>query len=196
MNYFFSGWGVSKIKNCDDYIFLDSTKIVAEYKTVENIAQNFEKIFPQKIEILSAWSMGAIIVLGILEKIKAKKIILYSPTLKFAANDEILEQLNNLRQNIVKNKENAMKLFYRKCGISRELYDESYYMVEELLSGLDFLENTELNITQVPENTEFIVVCGENDKIISPDFSINIAEKLGAKLVLIPNGSHYDAVLW
>ena len=196
MNYFLSGWAVpsSVIKNYSDCIFLDSTKIVAEYKTVENISLNFEKIFPQKIETLAAWSMGAIIALGILEKIKAKKIILHSPAFKFAANNEVLNRLNILRQNIIKNKETAMKLFYRNCGISRDLCNADYYTVQELLSGLDFLENTELNVTQVPENTEVIIVCGENDKIVSSDLSIYVAEKLRVKFISIPNGSHFTAV--
>ena len=191
MNYFLSGWAVPEIKGYNNYNFLDSTKIVAEYKTIENIARNFDKIFPKNIKTLAAWSMGAIIVLGVLQKIKAEKIILLSPALKFAANDEDLSRLNMLRKNIIQNKETAVKLFFRKCAIPKEASDANYYTTEELLYGLDFLEKTEINPAQIPKNSEIIVISGENDKIISQDLSINVAEKLGAKFVSIPNGSHF-----
>jgi hypothetical protein len=194
MNIFISGWAVapnwnySKNLKCE---VIDSTKIVAEYKTIENIVQNFDKIFPNNIETLNAWSMGAIIVLGVLPKIRAKKIKLFSPTLKFVENESIWEELKKLRQNISEDKNIALKLFFRKCGIPKELTDTSYYAAEELLIGLDFLEKTEICEIVKPNNYEISVICGENDKIISQKSSFEVAEKLGVKPVVIPNGSHF-----
>jgi alpha/beta superfamily hydrolase len=190
MNYFLSGWAIlpQNLLNCE---IIDSTKIVSEYKTIENIAQNFDEIFPKNIEILSAWSMGAIIASGVLEKIKAKKIILCSPALKFVENGDVLEELKKLRENIIQNKETAIKLFARKCGISRDLINTNYYTVKELLAGLDFLENTEIKLAQVSKNSEITVIYGENDKIISPKLSIEVAEKLGVKAIMVDGGGHF-----
>jgi esterase/lipase len=199
MNCFLSGWAIPpniNHNNYKDYYFLDSTKIVSEYKTAENIAQNFEKIFPKDTETIAAWSMGTIIVLSVLEKIKAKKIILCSPTMKFAANDEILKRLNMLRQNISQDKQAAINIFSRNCGIPKNLVNASHYTNEELYAGLDFLEKTEINFLQVPINTEFTVIYGENDKIISCDLSIKTAEKLNAKMISIPNGKHFDSLAY
>jgi hypothetical protein len=191
MNCFLSGWAVTpKNLNCE---IIDSTKLVSKYKTIENIAQNFDKIFPQNIKTLSAWSMGAIIVLGVLQKIKAEKIILHSPALKFSANDEISKELDKLQKNIVENKETAVKLFSRKCGIPKELVDASYYGVEELSAGLDFLRKTEIKFLEIHRSMKIIVICGENDKIISPNLSFEVAEKLGAEIISIPNGSHFNS---
>jgi len=190
MNVFVSGWAVvPQDINCE---IIDSTKIVAEYKTIENISQNFDKIFPQNIETLTAWSMGAIIVLGVLSKIKAKKNILYSPTLKFVENEIVLEELKKLRQNVCENKETAIKLFSRKCGIPKELVDVNYYTTEELLAGLDFLEKTEISKIIKPENCEISVIYGTNDKIISPKSSLEVAEKFGVKPTIILNGNHFS----
>jgi len=188
MNCFLSGWAIAPNHSGapNSLNSLDSTKIVTEYKSVEKIAQNFDKIFPQNIKTLITWSMGSIIALGVLEKLQAKKIILYSPTLKFEAIDE----LQKLRENIILNKETALKLFARKCGISKDLVDVSYYTAKELLAGLDFLENTRINPAQVPENKDVTVVYGENDNIISPHESIEVAERLGVKAVKIAGGGH------
>jgi hypothetical protein len=191
MNCFFSGWATAPTNL--NYEIIDSTKIVYKYKNIENITRNVDKIFPEEIETLVAWSMGAIIVLGCLPKITAKKIILCSPTLKFCANDSVLEELNKLRENIVKNKETAMKLFFRKCAIPRELIDCTYYTTEELLAGLDFLEKTEIREIIKSKNCEISIICGEADKIISKNLSLKVAEKLGIKPIVIPNGSHFDS---
>lgn len=189
MNLFVSGWAVVPQKiNCE---IIDSTKIVAEYKTIENIAQNFDKIFPKEIETLTAWSMGTIIILGVLSKIKAKKIILYSPALKFIENEIVLEELKKLQQNVIENKEIAIKLFSRKCGIPKHLVDVNYYSTEELSAGLDFLEKTEICEITKPKDCEISIIYGENDKIISPKLSVEIAGKLGVKPITIAGGNHY-----
>ena len=185
MNCFISGWAFPPPPTAANSI--DITKIVAEYKTIENIALNFDKIFPKEIKTLTTWSMSSIIALGVIDKIQAKKIILYSPAFKF----EAIEELKMLRQNIIQNKDVALKLFARKCGIPKDLINTSYYTTQELLAGLDFLENTEIKPPQVPPNTKVIVVYGENDKIISPDSSKFVAEKLGVKAVMIENGEHF-----
>lgn len=201
MNIYLSGWAVAPIagivpQNLSCKI-IDSTKIVAEYKTIENIKRNFDKIFPKntadypQIDTLVAWSMGAIIALGVLSKINAKKIILLSPTLKFVENEIVLNELQKLRKNILKNKETAIKLFSRNCGIPRELIDTSYYSTEELSAGLDFLEKTEIHEISNKNNSQISIICGENDKIISTKSSIEVAEKLGIKPSLIPSGSHF-----
>ena len=194
MNCFLSGWAVMpRNLNCK---IIDSTKLVSKYKTIENIAQNFDEIFPTNINTFGAWSMGAIIVLGVLQKIKAKKIILCSPALKFAANDEVSKELDKLQKNVIENKETAVKLFSRKCGIPRELINATYYNAEELSAGLDFLKKTEINCLEIFRNVEIVVVCGENDKIIQPNLSLEVAEKIGAKLILLPNGSHFDSLVY
>jgi len=185
MRCFISGWAFPPPQTATNSI--DSTKIVAEYKTIENIAQNIDKIFPQEIKTLISWSMGSIITLGVMDKIKAKKIILYSPTFKYGAIDE----LQKLRQNIIQNKEVALKLFARKCGIPKDLVNTDYYTEEELLAGLDFLENTEIKHSQIPQNSNINVVYGENDKIISPQQSINVAEKFGVKPIMITGCGHF-----
>ena len=185
MNCFISGWAFSPPPTAQNSI--DATKIVAEYKTIENIAQNFDKIFPKDIKTLTTWSMGSIITLGVLEKIQAKKIILYSPTFKYKA----IEELKMLRQNVIQNKETALKLFARKCCIPKDLVDTNYYTTQELLTGLDFLENTEIKSANFSENTKVMVVYGENDKIISPKESIEVAEKLKVKAIKIDGGEHF-----
>jgi alpha/beta superfamily hydrolase len=194
MDCFISGWAVTPTNL--NYEIIDSTKIVSEYKNIENISKNINKIFPEKIQTLVAWSMGAIIVLGCMHKIKAKKIILCSPTLKFVANDYISQDLNRLRQNVVINKETAIKSFYRKCGVPKDSIDLNYYTAEELLAGLDFLEKTEIREIIKPQCCEISIICGENDKIISQNQSIKVAQKLCVKPTVIPNANHFDTVVY
>jgi esterase/lipase len=190
MNCFLSGWAVMPQNiNCR---IIDSNKLAAKYKTIKNIEQNFDKIFPPNIDTLGAWSLGAIIVLGVLPKIRAKKIVLCSPALKFAAKDQILQELNKLRRNIIENKETALNLFFRKCAIPKALRCVNNYTVEELSDGLNFLLDTEINSLEIHRSTEIIVVCGENDKIIPQESSLEVADKLRVKPILIPNGSHFD----
>jgi esterase/lipase len=192
MNYFLSGWAIAPVNlNCE---IIDSTKLVSKYKSIKNIVQNFDEIFLEDIETLTAWSMGAMIALGCLRKITAKKIILCSPALKFTANDKILEELNKLRQNIVKNKETAIKLFYHNCGFPKNLSNVTYYNTEELLDGLDFLKETEICEIIKPQNCEISIIYGENDKIISQNLSLKVAEKFGVEPIIIPKGNHFDAL--
>jgi len=196
MNCFLTGWA-SPFPNS-----LDTTKLVAEYGTMENILKNAETIFPQNIETLSAWSMGAIIALGILGKVSGvKRVVLISPTLKFCCNDEMTAELKLLKRNIAKNKEAALKPFAKICGVPDEKIESEpcIYSTEELLAGLDFLEKTEISckdtacLVRDKNAPKISIICGENDKIIPLKSSLEVAEKLGVSPIIVPNGSHFDA---
>jgi len=192
MNLFITGWA-SPLPNS-----LDSTKLAAKYKTMENIQQNAEEIFPKNADVIAAWSMGAIITLGILEDnplSQLKRVILISPTLKFCCNNEMAAELKIMKRGIAKNKEAAMKSFAKICGVPDKITESEpcIYSSDELLAGLDFLEETEFRNIIKPKNCEISIICGEKDKIIPLASSLEVAEMLEVKPIIIPNGNHFDA---
>lgn len=135
-------------------------------------------------DLIVAWSMGAID-FCMRERINFKKVILVAPAENFllCSNKRVIERMKKalildkyilllefLKNNFFNNK--VYEIFIERYKEELKLLDE-----KELLDGLDFLINAQMNKNNNLSDS-IVILLGENDKIINNKISYEFVSKI------------------
>lgn len=193
---FLSGWATppSLFSDVlpDDTLFLDSTLLIDQYKTVEKLTNHLVETLLSETDIhLIGWSTGAIIALELLKKTHVNRATLFAPTLSFLKTDSLpgvdSSALASLQKGVHQKREITMKHFFRNCGFRERKDLSAPYSAEQLSAGLTFLEETVItHPLSAPANTALIH--GLNDRIIPVASGRAVSEALNKPLTEISGG--------
>ncbi len=145
---------------------------------------------------LAGWSTGAIAAAAIASLINCSKLILLSSTPSFCRRDNFRYAtppliVKNMIKSIKENKIQVLQQFYSQCGFTDLTIDYNRYSDEELVCGLQFLEQVNLIPMLTLPLPSFPVYClhGSEDRIIPAAAGKYLCQKIGGKWIQ-SDGSH------
>lgn len=145
---------------------------------------------------LAGWSTGAIAATAIASLIKSSKLVLLSSTPSFCRRDNFRYAmpplvLQNMIKSIKVNKIQVLQQFYNQCGFTDLTIDYNRYSGEELVCGLQFLEQVNLIPMSTLPAPCFPVYClhGTEDRIIPAAAGKYLCRMIGGNWIQL-NGSH------
>lgn len=172
--------------------YIDINRIMPELIHNGVLIDNWQTVLKKLITpdeyrpgILAGWSTGAIAALALAPILKPSKLILLSATPSFCRRVDFRFGIKSV---VLKNMINSMKQdirpvinqFLMECGMKNDSLMDCKYTLNELVCGLQFLEQaTLLPVTAIQCRT--LCLHGKNDKIIPSDAGKYLCEKLGGE---------------
>ncbi|MCT4633485.1 MAG: alpha/beta hydrolase [Firmicutes bacterium] len=201
-----SGWG-------DDGSLWENTinEFSSSYKThfIDiNIEGNFEKqlekvnnyIDDKKIikPIILAWSMGSILAIRLASKVDISALVLIGATGSFVKRKEkgsswSKKDVEIMKNNLLRNKNKQMRNFMKLSGAYGDILKDyaDLKTVEELISGLDVLIDTNVIQDAKKIKCSTLLIHGEKDKIVPLEKGKELSSIIeGSKLIIYENCGH------
>lgn len=187
-----TGWAIPAefIDTPESVSIFDSTINVQRMVQQNRIRENWKDLLIEeftKTEIsdeIIGFSLGAIFATALAQEIPFQKITLLSPTFSFTAGKINPHGIpKKIVQNMIKalgtNPSLTLKKFYKNCGISQAVSSE--YREEELLAGLQFLLEIELEKKEFKGSPTIEIIQAKDDRIISKHSSYDFASYYSVK---------------
>jgi pimeloyl-[acyl-carrier protein] methyl ester esterase len=143
-------------------------------------------------EIIIGWSTGAHIILKNIEKVTAKykNIFLFSPFLNFTKYTD-KRILNFMIKKFKIEPVSVIKDFYKNCGITETNIINEYNDFGNLIDGLEYLLNSDINLSPINSDSKIYIYHGLNDKIVPAKASEEINMQLDNSKLKLINAPHF-----
>lgn len=163
--------------------------IVEDHRLIVNWKQKLKDLlfadYP-KVVTLAGWSTGAIVAAAIADLVNISKLILLSATPSFCRRDNFRygmrpQIVHNMIASINENKEPVLKQFYNQCGLTDIPFDYDRYSIKELICGLQFLMQADLQPIAPLRDSSCQIHClhGSEDRIIPPEAGNFLCHQIG-----------------
>lgn len=139
---------------------------------------------------LVGWSSGAHILLKRCQPLfpSFAKVLLLAPFTRFT--DHVPEsELDALAAGLARAPAAALRGFYRRCGIVRNMPAPGAEAVAGLIEGLDYLATSRALVESLPGNV--VLAHGEFDRIVPAAASRELARTGRARLAVVPGGHYF-----
>lgn len=172
------------------------THIFAEDRLRENWAQiiftTIKHVIPNRIVHFAGWSTGAFFAYAFSSIVKPQKMLLLSVSPSFCKRDDFVHGQDSvvvkaMRRQLTRDKFQVFRNFQKQCGL--EVYDAASekYSLEELTSGLRFLE--QISLMPLGKTTcPTFLFHGKEDAIIPWQAGDFFADETGAAQTILPGG--------
>lgn len=140
--------------------------------------------------ILAGWSSGAHILLKRCQPLFPlfAKVLLLAPFACFG--DHVSRQeIQALAAGLARSPAAALRGFYRRCGVSGNMPAPPPGSVAGLVRGLDYLAGSRAPAAELPANV--VLAHGQDDRIVPPQASRELAARGRARLALVPGGHYF-----
>lgn len=177
-----SGWAVSPTVLEPIFgskaVYTDINPLIPSVISQDRLIPDWEKklkelLFPEKINdmTLIGWSTGAIVALAIAPLIDIKKLVLISATPSFCRRENFRfgmrpHLLQSMIDSIKKDKNTVLRQFYSECGFKKISFKYTQYSDNQLICGLQFLEQANL-VPLAPLNCPVYCIHGSEDRIVA-----------------------------
>jgi esterase/lipase len=190
---FLSGWATppSLFKNLlpKECELIDITKIISQFSTIDKIVDYLSTKLDDSTHLVG-WSTGATIALAIAQRVPLTKVTLFAPTASFLEDENGVgvskAALKSLKRLVKRDRNSAMKKFFKSCGFEDGNDFSTEYTTDELLQGLEFLKDTIVDLK--PVQFEVNLFHSKDDLIIPLESAELVSKKLNVPLTLIKGG--------